>query len=86
MLNKAKLVHRRKRVVGGKTVYTHHKFTSGGMIRVHHIKRRGKVHVRPHGHTSSGGKASTSKRATSKSVNNSILRSLSKRGGTISKY
>ena len=89
MLNKSKLIHRRKQVIGGKVVYSHHRFRSGGMIQVSRVKHLGRVHIRPHHrhaehshHTGAG-----SKRSRSHAVHSSILKSLSKRtGGTLCRY
>lgn len=88
MLNKARLIHRKKHIVGGKVMYTYNSFKGGSMTRVSHIKHLGKTYTKHHGQNqveSTGGSARTSAKSK-KSVHSSILKSLSKRGGTLSRY
>lgn len=90
-MRKSCMLYTKKRIVGGRVIFTLEKPTTGGRIRMRRIKRNGKTYMIPvDGSTSISGsseyKTGSGSRKASKSSAQSILKSLSKRGGTLGRY
>ena len=84
-LRRSNLIHRKKRVIGGKVCYTQYKWRGGKMCQIAPKKHQGRTRMRFTGcdQSTSCGKAQTQK--APKSIQSSILKSL-RRGGSICRY